>query len=58
MQLKQSKQHRKLMICSSDMQSDTVEIDESLNTFQKKQWTKYGRSMPENWVDPFEVYDD
>ena len=54
MQSEQARRHRQRMICSPDQQN---EMDESINAFQKKQWTKYGRRMPENWIDPFEIFD-
>ncbi|CAF1938870.1 unnamed protein product [Rotaria magnacalcarata] len=44
---------------STSQQNDDLqnEIDNHMNGFQKHQWAKYGRTMPTNWIDPFETYD-
>ncbi|CAF3598698.1 unnamed protein product [Rotaria socialis] len=44
---------------STSKQNDDLqnEIDSHIIGFQKYQWAKYGRTMPTNWIDPFETYD-
>lgn len=36
---------------------NSSEIDRSLNEYQKYLWEKHGKTMPNNWIDPFEIYD-
>ncbi|CAF1043255.1 unnamed protein product [Rotaria sordida] len=44
---------------SSSKQTDDGENETNnyINEFQKYQWSKYGCTMPKNWIDPFETYD-
>lgn len=42
---------------SSSKDESQAEVDQIFNEFQQLQWMKYGKIMPEKWIDPFECED-